>query len=147
MTGFNHAVSGGLIGRFLPLPLAIPAALASHFVLDSLPHHGIPHHLRDESPGWRTFYVLDFVATLVLGILAISWHRYDMFVCGLVACSPDLLWVARIIRTRSFDLSDNKHWFTKWHVRIQRYERPWGLWVEMPLAGVLFYFVWRYGSR
>jgi hypothetical protein len=147
MTGFNHAASGGLIGRFLPLPIAIPLAFISHFALDSLPHYGIPHSKRDRSLRWRIFSIADFIATVGLAALAISWHKYAMLACGFVACSPDFFWVARVIKTKSFDLSKNRSKFTKWHVKIQRLERPWGIWLEMPLSVVLFYFVWHFGAR
>lgn len=92
-------------------------------------------------------YVIDFFAAVGLGALALYWHRYAMFICGFVACSPDFFWIVRVIKTKSFNLSDNQNWFTKWHVKIQRFERPWGVWVEMPLAVVLFYFVWQFGKR
>lgn len=142
MTGFNHAASGALIGKFLPLPIAIPLAFASHFALDSLPHYGIPHHQRDTSLGWRIFSVVDFMAAVGLAALAVYWHRYAMLACGFIACSPDFFWVARVVKTKSFDLSKNQTRFTKWHVKIQRYERPWGIYLEVPLSIILFFFVW-----
>lgn len=70
-----------------------------------------------------------------------------MLACGLIASSPDFMWIARVIRTKPFDLSHNQTKFTKWHVRIQRFERPWGIWLEMPLSAMLFYLVWRFGYR
>jgi len=70
MTGFNHAASGGLIGALLPLPLAIPVALTSHFILDAFPHYGIPHHRRDGSSFWKIFGAVDVAAAFALGILA-----------------------------------------------------------------------------
>lgn len=35
------------MGKYLPWPIAIPLAIASHFVLDALPHYGIDHKTRD----------------------------------------------------------------------------------------------------
>lgn len=142
MIGFNHAAAGAIIGKFLPLPIAIPLAFASHFFLDSLPHYGIPHHDRDTSLAWRVIYIIDFIAALGLGVFCLIWHRYAMLICGAVACSPDFLWVARVLKTKSFDLSKNSSWFTKWHAKIQRYERPWGIYLELPVATILFYFFW-----
>lgn len=141
MTGFNHGLVGGLIGRLLPLPIALPAALASHFILDTFPHYGIPQEQRNKSKFWKVFFTIDALATLGLAIYAIQQKHYAMFLCGLIATMPDYLWVIRIIRTRSFNLSDNSNWFTRWHARIQKLERPWGLWVELPLTVVLFYIV------
>ena len=142
MIGFNHAATGGLIAKFLPLPLAIPIAFASHFVLDALPHYGIANHKRDKSLFWRVFFIVDFIAAWSLGFVAwLVWHRPEMFLVGFIACSPDFLWVARVIKTHSFNLGNNQSQFTLWHARIQRYERPWGIYIELPLAVTLFYLV------
>ena len=141
MMGFNHGLVGGAIAYYLPLPIALPVALASHFVLDALPHYGMPHEARDKSKFWKIFFTIDTLATFGLAAYAIIDRHYAMFLGGLFAVLPDFIWVGRVIRTRSFDLSNNDNWFTRWHVRIQRLERPWGLWIELPLATVLFYWV------
>lgn len=141
MIGFNHALTGGLIGKFLPLPIAIPLALASHFILDMLPHYGIPHAARDDSVFWKWFFTVDFSASLGLAAWAIYYHHWAMYVCGQIAVLPDFVWVAQVIRNRSFDLRGSKTRYEKWHIRIQRFEFPAGIWIELPLAAVLFYFV------
>ncbi|QQS18487.1 hypothetical protein IPL68_08015 [Candidatus Saccharibacteria bacterium] len=66
MIGFNHALVGGLIGKFVPWPIGVPLALASHFALDMLPHYGIDHAKRDSSRFWKIFFTIDFFATLGL---------------------------------------------------------------------------------
>jgi len=139
--GFNHALAGGLIAKYLPLPVALPLALGSHFLLDTLPHYGIPHADRDKSPLWKVVFIADFFATLGLWYIPIHYHHLAWGWGGLAAVLPDFIWVGRVIRTRSFDLSNNQSWFTKWHARIQGYERPWGIWVELPVAAFLFYLV------
>jgi hypothetical protein len=141
MTGTNHALAGGLLAKYLPLPLALPLALVSHFFLDALPHYGLPNKKRNKSTFWKVFFVCDFIVAFSFAVLQISFHHYAIFLGGLVALVPDFVWVSRVAKSKSFDLSHNQHWFTTWHARIQRYERPWGLWVETPLAIVLFYFV------
>ncbi len=142
MIGFNHAATGGLLAKYLPLPIAIPVAFASHFILDALPHYGIPNHSRDKSWFWRAFYIVDFVAAWTLGFVSwLVWHHPEYFLVGFIACSPDFLWVARVITSHSFDLSKNQNKFTKWHARIQKLERPWGIYLEIPLAVVLFLLV------
>lgn len=142
MTGFNHAAVGGLIATVLPLPIALPLAFASHFVLDALPHYGIPHHDRDKSRTWRAIGVIDFIAAwVIIGGLAAYWQHWEIFIAGLVAASPDFVWVARIFRTKSFNLSENQSKFNRWHARIQRFERPWGIYLEVPLAMGLFFFL------
>ena len=141
MTGTNHALAGGLLAKYLPLPLALPLALASHFFLDALPHYGLPNRKRDKSTFWKALFIGDFLLAISFAVFQIHCHHYAIFLGGLVALSPDFVWVTRVAQSKSFDLSSNRHWFTKWHAHIQRYERPWGLWVEAPLAVVLFYFV------
>ncbi len=141
MIGFNHALAGGLIAKLVPWPLAIPLALASHFLLDMLPHYGIPHHLRDDSKFWKVFFTIDFFATLSLAFWAISNQHYALYFAGQIAVLPDFVWVAHVVRHRSFSLSKSTSRYEKWHMRIQRFERPWGLWLELPLAALLFYIV------
>lgn len=141
MTGFNHALVGGLIGKFLPLPLAIPLALASHFGLDTLPHYGMPHGKRDKSYFWKIFFTLDALATLGLAIWAIVNHHYAMYICGQIAVLPDFVWVFKVLRYRTFNLKHNNSWFERWHISIQRLEFPWGIWIEVPLSIGLFWVV------
>ena len=141
MTGLNHGLVGGAIAHYLPLPIAIPLALASHFLMDALPHFGMPHHDRDRSKFWIIFFTIDALATFFLAAYAILTRHYAMFLGGLAGVIPDFIWVGRVIRTRSFDLSQNDNWFTKTHVGIQRLERPWGLWFELPLTTFLLYWV------
>lgn len=141
MIGFNHGLTGGLIAGILPLPLAIPLALTSHFILDALPHYGILNHTRDKSNFWKIFFVADALATFGLAAYAIADNHYAMFFGGLAGVIPDFVWVGIVIKTRSFNLSKHSNWFTRWHAGIQRYERPWGLWIELPLAAILFYIV------
>lgn len=141
MIGFNHALVGGLIGKYLPLPIALPLSIASHFALDTLPHYGLEQAMRDKSKVWKCVFITDFLATFLLIFTATSHHRYGMLACGVIAVLPDLVWVVRFIKTRSFDMSKNHSWYTNWHAGIQHFERPWGIWVEMPLAVILFYEV------
>jgi hypothetical protein len=141
MTGFNHGLTGGLIAAYLPLPAALPLALASHFALDTLPHYGIPHSARNKSNFWKVFFTIDAFATLGLALYAIFDHHYAIFLGGLAGVIPDFLWVGRVIKTGSFDLSEHSNWFTRWHASIQKLEKPWGLWIELPLSALLFYLV------
>lgn len=142
MIGFNHALTGGLIARYLPLPLALPIAFISHFLLDMLPHYGIDQRKRDKSKFWKTFFIIDSFATLALAIYAVWDKHYAMFFGGLLAVCPDFFWVITVIRKRTFaHLSKNGNKFMKFHSSIQFYERPWGLWLEIPYAIIMFYVV------
>src|SRR6478752_938692 len=141
MTGINHALAGGLIAKYLPLPIALPLALASHFLLDALPHYGLPHKKRDKSKFWKIFFIVDFLVAFSFAVLQISYGHYAIFLGGLIALSPDFVWVARVLTNKSFNLSRHKHWFSNWHASIQRYEFESGLFIEGPLALILFYLV------
>jgi uncharacterized membrane protein (UPF0182 family) len=134
------------LSKILPLPLAIPAAFASHFLLDMLPHFGLPHDERDHSRLWKWFGIFDFCFSWVfLGYLSLAArHHYAVFACGVIAASPDFVWVARIIRTRSFDLRSHRNRFERWHAGIQKYERRWGIYVELPIAFLMGYLVIKY---
>ncbi len=91
MIGFNHALVGGLIGRFLPFPIALPLAVASHFCLDALPHYGLPNKNRDHSKAWRYIFIGDFIATACLIVIPIPSHRWAMLSCGVSAVLPDFV--------------------------------------------------------
>jgi hypothetical protein len=143
MIGFNHALVGALIGKFLPLPVAIPLAIISHFCLDALPHYGLPNHTRDASKFWKILFIADFFATAGLIIPAVVSHHYAVLTCGILAVIPDFVWVIRFLRTRSFNMNDNKSRYATWHAAIQHYERPWGIWIELPLAVVLLSVFYR----
>lgn len=143
MIGFIHASVGGFIAKVLPLPLALPVAFVSHFVLDALPHYGIPQRKRD-GWFWRSFTTADFILSWgYLGGIAATRHHYAVLACGLAAASPDFVWVVRVIRTRSFNLGEHKTRFDRWHSGIQ-HEHEWGVYLEVPLAILLGFLVFKY---
>ncbi len=109
MIGFNHAAVGGIIGKLLPLPIAIPAAVASHFILDMLPHYGIPHEQRNDSVFWKYFSIVDLAATVGLGVYVLLDHQPAMFWAGLAACSPDFVWIAGSSRPAHLTSAKIKH--------------------------------------
>jgi hypothetical protein len=141
--GLNHALAGGLIGYYVPLPAALPLAVASHFILDALPHYGLPYAERERSKFWKRFFTADFFLAASLMAIPIASHNYPMLICGIAAVLPDFVWVLHVIKKKTFDLGEHEGWYRKWHAKIQRYERPWGIWVELPLVAALFYWVWR----
>jgi len=86
----------------------------------------------------KIFTVVDFFAAWSLAIVCVSIGRYDMLLCGIIAASPDFVWVTKILKHQSFGVSKTTNWFNKWHIRIQ-HEYWWGLITELPLAAVFFY--------
>jgi hypothetical protein len=141
MTGLNHALVGSLIAKALPLPIAIPAAFLSHFILDALPHYGIPNLTRDNARPWAIILAMDTVLTLSLLVYFVTIEQYGMFACAIAALSPDIVWFKKLYWTRSLDFISDSNWLTNFHHRIQQYERPWGLYLEVLLAAALLYLL------
>lgn len=140
MTITNHALTGALIGKFVPWPLGLPLAIASHFALDMLPHYGIPARQRNHSRAWKTVIIVDILICIAMIIWALSNHHYALYACGQIAVMPDFVWVFRALKNHSFDFTGVKSRYEHWHIAIQKYEFPKGLWIEIPLAVVLFFF-------
>ena len=136
MTGSNHMVAGALIASVTPQPVvAIPLALVSHFVMDALPHYG-----DNNKNSWlNQVLIIDalltvtFIFAIIIG-QPIGWVL--MLSAGLVALSPDLVWLPHYIA----DMKGNPLTpgpfarFSKW---IQWGERPWGIYIEGAVLIVL----------
>jgi len=135
MLATNHGTTGMIIGALLPLPIAIPVAFASHFVMDALPHYGIDSKARDKSKVYKRIVYIDTTVALSFALLSAVTGRWSMFIVGWVAYSPDGYWVYMYAKSKTFNLKP-KNSIAKFHQRIQ-YERPWGLFLELPLACLL----------
>jgi hypothetical protein len=141
MTLTNHLLAGAAISKFLPWPLAVPVAFASHFMLDALPHFGFKTiaERKNHKLLMAGFVILDVVAVVIVSVWLIGSGRSGQFYIGLVACSPDLLWIYRFTVEEKFGkLSPTKgNRFIQFHMNIQKYERVWGGLVEVLYAAVL----------
>jgi len=128
MTGFNHALTGAAIGLALQQPLLIiPVALASHFILDVIPHFG-GHPVYEW--GHKHFSkIIAFDAIMTVGAIALAIalapHLAFSILLGVVfAMLPDLSLI------HYYTHGKPKHWFHDFHLGIQWFERPPGLLVE-----------------
>ncbi len=131
MTAINHAVIGGLIAVAIPHPtVALPLALVSHFLLDSLPHY----YTRKLKNFFRVFYTDGALVTLFLILLAVFRPDHWLLIaaCGLVAISPDLMWIPNGLRTLHKQPRKKLNAILRFHKNIQWGEREWGLFVELP---------------
>lgn len=136
MTATNHALTGAIIGLVVGEPLvALPAALASHFVCDVIPHFGssLPKKVRLKTAGFRNYLIVDAsLCVLLVVCLAIFQPQNWLLaaVCAFLATSPDLFWINKYLKTRR-----GKHWkrgaFTTFAGKIQWFERPIGAVVEI----------------
>lgn len=145
MTATNHVLAGALIGSILPWPVAIPVAIASHFVMDKIPHFGIDEGQRNKSIGYKLFFYGDAAVALGLGFLAIWLHKWAMLGSGFAAYLPDVTFVYYYFRYKQ-DFNIHHHvkpsnHITRLHLALQ-YERPWGLIVELALIAVMIVPFW-----
>lgn len=107
MTAINHALTGALIGLVIGEPIiAIPAALASHFICDAIPHWtpDTPSDKRLRSNTFRNYLIAEaslcFLLVLVLALVRPE-HWLLACICAFIATSPDFLWIPKFIKTRS----------------------------------------------
>lgn len=131
MTGLSHSITGSIISKLLPLPLALPVAFASHFLLDSLPHFGEVFEKRKKLS--KTIWTLDIILTAIYFVFLISLQLWATLLCAIIAISPDFAWIYRFTIAEKFGSippkPENK--FNAWHVRIQRHESRKGLSFEV----------------
>ncbi|HSX44763.1 MAG TPA: hypothetical protein VLF39_01460 [Candidatus Saccharimonadales bacterium] len=133
MTATNHTIAGALVAATWPRPmLAIPLALASHIALDALPHFGNTKISRRSHQYLAILGADSLIALTVLLVVLIvrpsNWQL--MLICGVLAASPDLLWlpywIAELRRqTKSIGPISR---FLSW---VQWAELPWGWLLEL----------------
>lgn len=143
MTATNHALTGALVGLSIGHPAAMPLAIASHFVLDALPHYS-DERLQVSSKAFARLLVVEallcFMIVLLL-FLARPEHWLLAIVCAFLATSPDFMWAGRFFRARrGNDELILRNAIMRFHSWIQWFERPIGAFVEVVWflgAGVL----------
>ncbi len=136
MTAVNHALFGAVIGLVSGNPaVAVPAALASHFLLDAVPHYGsaMPEERLFKTKLFRNYLLADAAlcfALVVVLFLARPEHWLLAAFCAFVATSPDFAHIPRFILKRS-----DKKWrpniYTRFASRIQWFQRPIGAVIEV----------------
>jgi hypothetical membrane protein len=150
MRAINHALTGAIIGFLIGEPLvAIPVAVASHFVCDAIPHFGPGS--KKAGTGSRAFeqtLILDALLCLLLvGIFAFGHQTHWLLasICAFGAASPDFMWIKEFIRARKRQKPTKPRGILWFHHKIQWFERPIGGVVEIVWAitaiGILSMFV------
>ncbi len=136
MTATNHGLVGALIGATLPLPVAIPLAFVSHFVMDAIPHFAANQTKQGKSNLYKLVMAVDSVVGGSLTVLMIINHRWDMLLCAWLAYLPDIPIVYHYFRTGSTD--GNHHWpFKKRLFTLPHNEYEWGIYVELAIFALL----------
>lgn len=146
MTGTNHVLAGAVVATSVQQPLlVVPLAFLSHFVLDTLPHFGVDHTAKGRSQNILFKYVLAIDIALTSALLAllpfilrgvISWR---VLLAGMVlALAPDIVWARSLIHELTTKTKYmHSHWLTKLHLKIQWFEKPFGLVIEVLWFGVM----------
>lgn len=136
MTATNHAVMGAIVVAAVGNPvLGLPLALASHFVLDSLPHFGAE---TVSKPGTREYAAIIRFDTLLTTafILIVSFAGFRagfawwlLPLGAFIGWAPDIMWYKHY---QSDLRGEERQWdpVRRMHKKIQRYEVSWGWIVE-----------------
>ncbi|MDQ3065049.1 MAG: hypothetical protein M3Q36_02150 [bacterium] len=149
MTVTNHAIFGAILGAVFQPVIAVPLAFASHFLLDILPHFGLPRLAdRKKSKFVRLFIVvlkLDTIGLIALFIILGVTKNFAMLAAAFAAFSPDIAWVYRYVITERWGRLEpgQPTRFNRFHKGIQRLESPQGILLEIPLAAVMVAILWR----
>lgn len=145
MTTSNHIYAGAAIALAIKQPvLALPLAFASHFVLDALPHYGREGHGGyAEVVKYRLTLIFEAVNLVGIPLLIyLLWGQaWWVWAAALLAISPDFVWVYRFVRYERHGLELPTGRLTHIHIAIQRYERAWGVAVEIPVLVLLVWLV------
>lgn len=140
MTATNHILSGGLIGALLPLPVAIPVAFVSHFVLDAIPHYSVKSSHRAQSRTYKDVIIADTILSLALSITVLVFAKWNMFIGGFVAFAPDITLIHYYFKHGRDLQIKGENALTRFHINIQRLERPWGIAVEVAAIAIMLPF-------
>jgi len=118
-------MTGALIGLTVSSPvIALPLAVASHFVLDSIPHYADDERVPINSKIFAIELAVDALlcGLLVLALMARTPDNWFVpSLAALAAASPDFMSIARYLRgIRRGDTSkDSKYTIRQFHTRIQ----------------------------
>jgi hypothetical protein len=134
MTASNHVVFGALVAAVVQEPLiALPLAFASHFALDAMPHFG-EKKLSLSRLTWILIPDMILAATILIWIAVVRPIHWPLLIaCGILAASPDLMWLPNYIRgLRKMPLKTKKYLLMRFHAWVQWGEYPWGYVIEIP---------------
>jgi len=144
MRAINHALTGAALGLLIPHPvISIPAAFASHFLLDAIPHFDDEKRFPLGSLPFTLELMLDaLLCVLLVAVLFAqspdSWLAAS--VCAFAATSPDLMWIPRYLRARAIGADPGpKGWIQQLHHKIQWQAWPGGILIEAVWAASMVY--------
>ncbi len=139
-------ITGAAIAAAVQRPLlVIPLAFISHFILDVFPHFGVHHKSdteRNSHPMFRTVLIIDLslVALLLIGLPLIMHQTVNWWIVllgMLTAWIPDTVWLRHFWHDRKGIKRTDPVWLTRFHQKIQWFEKPPGLIAEVIWLGVM----------
>jgi len=140
----NHLITGAVIGLTFHNPaITLPLAFVSHFALDSLPHFGFDQSGFGFALKQKISYFVIVAELCFITLLAYTLRSSSVgvYAAMLVAFSPDLIWLSRYLfwerRNQTAPAYTNGP-VARFHGRIQQFERPWGLIVDVAWFAGMF---------
>jgi len=144
MTATNHALTGAFIGLAAGNPwVAIPAAFASHFICDAIPHFGQERNNMKwlRSRFFKRMLLVDIVLCFAVAGMLVVVHPVHWFlavVCAFLATSPDFYWVRKFrdaVANKPYQKPEGFGYFAS---VIQWFQKPIGAVVEVAWAIGMF---------
>lgn len=139
MIATNHTLTGALIALTVKQPVAALAlAFASHFIMDVLPHYGLPGNVTQNRKlkSYRVVMNID-TAVAALSLVALpfllrsSVNPLLCFGCMFVSVVPDLVWLLRFFIYKLTGKLPQIDKFSLVHKKIQWGEIPTGLPIDL----------------
>lgn len=141
MQGVNHVTFGTLIAVTVKEPtLVAPLALASHFALDILPHHGNDPYFKRGSRAYTLRVVVDGLASLTLTVvLARAFPALSgvIYLGAFFSLLPDFFWP---LATRPLK-NELLIKFLRFHKAIQTRESRNGIYFEVVWFMLVLYLI------
>ncbi|MEI6237144.1 MAG: hypothetical protein WCP03_00905 [Candidatus Saccharibacteria bacterium] len=139
MTVTNHAITAANISLAVQKWWILPIALASHFIVDCLPHYG-------EKPGGRgkkffTVQMIDACLLVAMFFLALSNpdnNNLIIWLAMVLAILPDAIWVYRFVHEQHGDINKPVSSFSRLHSKFNWLEHSWGWIIEIGWFIVMF---------
>lgn len=150
MTITNHVLAGSIIGLTVANPvLAVFLALASHFIMDILPHFGYAGRGGyTEVLRHRLSYIVAVctaITTVLVVILLAANGKWFALLTGLVAASPDAIGIYNWLAYEKYGRQAKgllRLVHVRFHRAIQWCERPWGVIIEAAVTAGLLFLLW-----
>jgi len=139
MTTANHIITAGVISVAVKQPvLVLPLALASHYIIDAIPHFGFDKDGFGVALKHKITYLelaLDSAAIIYL-IFLFRNQPVLIYVSAFISISPDFYWLYRYFGFERYGRKPPGGRLTRFHEWIQWLQRPWGLGIEVVYFGL-----------